>query len=308
MFTNSGSNAMNISFEMLNPTKLKVTGIGRDNIEEFSKTYNNISGAPDAVEFYNIGQVNNIPQRISWFNDLRIISKYVDNIVEDVENSTYTWEIDDNIAPREDYRVKISAHDGGEFIYDFSRKPFEIALSSGGDLDFNQPSAGDVWYKGVAYWIIWEDDIMEPLDIYLKNAANTVNKTIATDFEGSMIDYLVPTNNSVPTGTDYYIQIVSTLDPLMVFNSGEFTIAEEVMAAIFPNPASQYFNVQFDEQMDGTFDVTIFDRFNNRMLETRLDAATKQHRISTATLPEGFYFVQMVSGDKTITKKIVVKH
>ena len=80
------------------------------------------------------------------------------------------------------------------------------------------------------------------------------------------------------------------------------------MAAIFPNPASQYFNVQFDEQLDGIFDVTIFDRFNNRMLETRLDAANKQHRINTAALPEGFYFVQMVNGDKTITKKIVVKH
>jgi hypothetical protein len=94
----------------------------------------------------------------------------------------------------------------------------------------------------------------------------------------------------------------------MVFVSGIFEIAEQVMAGIFPNPASQYFNVKFDEQLDGIFDVTIFDRFNNRMLETRLDAATKQHRISTATLPEGFYFVQMVSGDKTITQKIVVKH
>ncbi|HPE43849.1 MAG TPA: T9SS type A sorting domain-containing protein, partial [Bacteroidales bacterium] len=99
-----------------------------------------------------------------------------------------------------------------------------------------------------------------------------------------------------------------TLDPSMVFNSGVFEISEPIMAGIFPNPASQYFNVQLDEQVEGIFEVVIYDRFNNRMLETRLDAATKHHRISTANLPDGFYFVQMVNGDMTFTKKIIVKH
>ena len=308
MFADAGNyHVMPISFELISPTQLKVSGTGRNSAETFEETYT-IDGAPDAVEFYSVGHsATDFIFRANWFNNLKITSKYVDNIVEDVENSTYTWEIDDNIAPRDDYRVKISAHEG-DFIYDFSRKPFEIALSGGGNLSFNQPSTGDLWYKGFAYWIIWEDDIMEPLDIYLKNVAGTVSRTIDTDFEGSMIDYTVPTNNTVPVGNDYYIQIVSTLDPSMVFNSGVFEISEPIMAGIFPNPASQYFNVQLDEQVEGIFEVVIYDRFNNRMLETRLDAATKHHRISTANLPDGFYFVQMVNGDKTFTKKIIVKH
>ncbi|MBU2559003.1 MAG: T9SS type A sorting domain-containing protein [Bacteroidetes bacterium] len=303
VFNNLGNNVMHFTFEYLESGEFEVKANARDAGEADYEEIFAISSPVDAISFHAKGQLddgNNLI-RANWFNNLQIHT-YLADIATDVEGSTYVW----NTAgyPAGSHKVRIFKGD----IEDISYRTFDLVLSGGGDLDFNQPSAGDVWYKGVTYWIIWEDDIMEPLDIYLKNVAGTVNIPIDTDFEGSMIDYLVPTNNTVPTGVDYYIQIVSSLDPNMEFNSDEFTITEEVLAAIFPNPASQYFNVQFDEQLDGIFDVTIFDRFNNRVLETRLNAATKQHRISTANMPEGFYFVQMVNGDKTITKKIVVKH
>ncbi len=305
MFDQPGVEVMNLSFEYTIDNQLRVYGIGRDGSESFNDTFDiSTFDAPDAIEFYSFGHSDNqFINRVNWFNNLQIYTFKAD-IATDVEGSTYVW----NTAGYSAGSYKIRVFKGE--IEDYSNKTFELVLSGGGDLDFNQPSAGDVWYKGVAYWIIWEDDIMEPLDIYLKNdvLVPAVDILIASDYEGSMIDYLVPTNNTVPVGDDYYIQIVSTLDPSMHFESGIFEISEQIMAAIFPNPASQYFNVQFDEQLDGIFDVTIFDRFNNRMLETRLDAANKQHRINTAALPEGFYFVQMVNGDKTITKKIVVKH
>ncbi|MDA3944662.1 MAG: T9SS type A sorting domain-containing protein [Bacteroidetes bacterium] len=303
VFNNLGNNVMHFTFEYLESGEFEVKANARDAGEADYEEIFAISSPVDAISFHAKGQLddgNNLI-RANWFNNLQIHT-YKADIATDVEGSTYVW----NTAgyPVGSHKIRVFK---GE-IEDYSNKTFDLVLSGGGDLDFNQPSTGDVWYKGIAYWIIWEDDIMEPLNIYLKNVAGTVSRTIDTDFEGSMIDYLVPTNNTVPVGTDYYIQIVSTLDPSMHFESGIFEISEQIMAAIFPNPASQYFNVQFDEQLDGIFDVTIFDRFNNRVLETRLNAATKQHRISTANMPEGFYFVQMVSGDKTITKKIVVKH
>ena len=304
VFNNLGDKVMSFSFEYTIDGDLHIIANSRDGIEaDFDQTYT-ITTAPDAISFYAEAQladgVNDI-LRVNWFNNLKIHT-YKADIATDVVGSTYVWNTS-GYGPGI-YKVRVFKGD----IEDLSNKTFKLVLSGGGNLSFNQPSTGDLWYKGFAYWIIWEDDIMEPLNIYLKNVANTVNRTIATDFEGSMIDYTVPTNNTVPVGTDYYIQIVSSLDPSMIFNSGVFEISEPIMAGIFPNPASQYFNVLFDAQVDGVFDVTIFDRFNNRMIEARLDAATKQHRINTANLPDGFYFVQMVNGDKTITKKIVVKN
>lgn len=303
MFDQPGVEVMNLSFEYTIDNHLRVYGIGRDGIEVFEDTFDiSMFDAPDAVEFYSYGHSDNqFINRVNWFNNLKIHT-YKADIATDVVGSTYVWNTS-GYGPGT-YKVRVFKGD----IEDLSNKTFKLVLSGGGNLSFNQPSTGDLWYKGFAYWIIWEDDIMEPLDIYLKNVAGTVSRTIDTDFEGSMIDYNVPTNNTVPVGNDYYIQIVSTLDPSMVFNSGVFEISEPIMAGIFPNPASQYFNVQLDEQVEGIFEVVIYDRFNNRMLETRLDAATKHHRISTANLPDGFYFVQMVNGDKTFTKKIIVKH
>ncbi len=68
-----------------------------------------------------------------------------------------------------------------------SRKDFELVLSQGGSLSFNKPTAGEVWYKGYAYWVIWEDDIIEPLDVYLKNDALSYDDQLRNDFVGSML-------------------------------------------------------------------------------------------------------------------------
>ncbi|MBZ0244040.1 MAG: T9SS type A sorting domain-containing protein, partial [Bacteroidales bacterium] len=106
-----------------------------------------------------------------------------------------------------------------------------------------------------------------------------------------------------------YIEIVSSTDPNLKFQSGLFTITDAIMmAAVYPNPSSDYFNLRLDEQMEGVFDVIVYDRFNNRMIQTQLNAATKEHRINTAQLPNGIYFMQITNGKTSITEKIVVKH
>ncbi len=121
-----------------------------------------------------------------------------------------------------------------------------------------------------------------------------------------MFDYMVPTG--LDNSSEYYIEIASSLDPLLTFRSADFTITDAIMAAVYPNPSSEYFNLRLDEQLEGMFDVIIYDRFNNRMIQRQLNAATKEHRINTAQLPNGIYFMQITNGKTTITEKIVVKH
>ncbi len=101
----------------------------------------------------------------------------------------------------------------------------------------------------------------------------------------------------VPTGlvnsSEYYIEIVSSVDAGMIFRSDDFTITDAIMAAVYPNPSSDYFNLRLDEQLEGMFDVIVYDRFNNRMIQRQVNAATKEHRINTAQLPDGIYFMQI---------------
>jgi len=329
-----------------------------------------------------------------------------EEIATGVDGTTYVWDIDDaTFAVGDDYRILVITPDATT-IRDLSNKTFELVRSAGGTVTFNQPQAGDIWVHDMAYWIIWEDDFMEPLDVYLRNDAEGMNVLLENDFQGTMFDYTV--DNTLPLDDEYYIYIASSTDPgnynfssglfeivssmpgtitLNQPNGGEliyqntqyliswetditenveivlfddngvlpdvtltppggvisstwvwnvgltaplttykirvqssdpnsqtpavesaavFEVSVPVAMSVYPNPASDIFNVRFDNQTEGMFNAVIYDRFNNRMLETRLDATTKLHRINIAQLPEGFYFLKMTSGKTVITQKIVV--
>lgn len=302
MFDQPGVEVMNLAFEYTIDNQLRVFGEGRDGIENFDQTFDISSiGAPDAIEFFSAGHwSSDFINRVNWFNNLKITKPNVADIANDVIGTTYVWNTT-GFSPGT-YKVRVY---NGE-IEDLSRKDFELVLSQGGSLSFNKPTAGEVWYKGYAYWVIWEDDIIEPLDVYLKNDALGFSDRLKDDFEGSMFDYMVPTG--LDNSSEYYIEIASSLDPLLTFRSADFTITDAIMAAVYPNPSSEYFNLRLDEQLEGMFDVIIYDRFNNRMIQRQLNAATKEHRINTAQLPDGIYFMQITNGKSTITEKIVVRH
>ncbi len=402
VFNNLGTDVMEFSFEYTIDGNLHVQSNSRDGVEPaFDQTYT-ITAAPDAFSFYAEAQfddgVNNL-LRVNWFNNLRIHTFKAD-IANDVVGSTYVWNTTGYPAGNHTIRV----YNGD--IEDFSDNTFELVRSAGGTVTFNQPQAGDIWVHDMAYWIIWEDDFMEPLDVYLRNDAEGVNVLLENDFQGTMFDYTV--DNTLPLDDEYYIYIASSTDPgnynfssglfeivssmpgtitLNQPNGGEliyqntqyliswetditenveivlfddngvlpditltppggvisstwvwnvgltaplttykirvqssdpnsqtpavesaavFEVSVPVAMSVYPNPASDIFNVRFDNQTEGMFNAVIYDRFNNRMLETRLDATTKLHRINIAQLPEGFYFLKMTSGKTVITQKIVV--
>ncbi|MCK9452423.1 MAG: T9SS type A sorting domain-containing protein [Bacteroidales bacterium] len=302
VFNNLGNDVMHFSFEYFANGDLHVHANARDNGEaDFDHTFS-VNHAPDAISFYAEAQFNdpNMLHRVNWFNNLKITKPFTANIATNVVGTTYVW----NTTGFSPGTYKIRVYNGS--IEDLSDNTFKLVLSQGGSLTVNQPSAGDVWYKGYAYWVIWEDDIMEPLDIYLKSVILGYSAKLKDNFVGSMFDYMVPAG--LANSTDYYIEIVSSTDPNLKFQSGLFTITDAIMMAVYPNPSSEYFNLRLDQQMEGMFDVIVYDRFNNRMIQTQVNAATKEHRINTAQLPNGIYFMQVTNGKTTITEKIVVKH
>jgi hypothetical protein len=228
---------------------------------------------------------------------------------DDYEGSAFAYSVPSSLVADDEYYIQIKSSTDPD-TYSFDSDEFEIVSSMPGTITINQPNGGEFIYQNQAYWIVWETDISENVDIYLSND-NFTTETKLTP-EGGVISSMWSWNvGTTQPSTNYKIKIQSvdpnsTTPPAM--SAAPFTISVPIAMSVYPNPASDLFNVRFDNQTDGIFDAVIYDRFNNRMLETRLDAATKLHTINIAQLPEGIYFLKMTSGKKVISQKIVVKH
>jgi hypothetical protein len=227
----------------------------------------------------------------------------------DYEGSAFDYSVPSSLVPDDKYYIQIKSSTDPD-TYSFDSDEFEIVSSMPGTITINQPNGGEFIYQNQAYWIVWETDISENVDIYLSNN-NFTTETKLTP-EGGVISSMWSWNvGTTQPSTNYKIKIQS-VDPNSTtppaISAAPFTISVPIAMSVYPNPASDLFNVRFDNQTDGVFDAVIYDRFNNRMLETRLDAATKLHTINIAQLPEGIYFLKMTSGKKVISQKIVVKH
>lgn len=71
MFSNYGTAAMNLNFQLLNATTLRVYGIGRDGSESYDNNFT-IGAAPDAFRFY-VSNLDTGDQRQPYFNNLSIV-------------------------------------------------------------------------------------------------------------------------------------------------------------------------------------------------------------------------------------------
>jgi hypothetical protein len=226
------------------------------------------------------------------------------------EGSAFDYSVPSSLVPGNDYYIYIESSTD-PVNYSFPSPNFTIVSSMPGTITINQPNGGEFIYQNQAYWIVWETDISENVDIYLSNDNFGSNVTQLTP-DGGVISSMWSWNvGSTPPSTNYKIKIQS-VDPNSTtppaISAAPFTVSVPVVMSVYPNPASDLFNIRFDNQTDGVFDAVIYDRFNNRILETRLDAATKLHTINIAQLSEGIYFLKMTSGKNVISQKIVVKH
>lgn len=403
MFNNAGVNVMSFNFEYLITGDLRVQANGRDGLETYAHTFE-INAAPDAIKFFARGQFDDLDylERASYFNKLRIFT-YISDIAEDVEGTTFAWNTTGFSAGS--YKIRVKNGD----IEDLSDNNFDLVLTAGGTVEVLQPVGGETWVRGNAYYISWIDDLVEPVDVYLKNDDLAYSLKIKDDFEGSTFAYTLPgtltpddayyvrvesslnasygdesgdfeivsalpgtieviqpnggefietnsayliswiddiaedlkievwqyddaggtnpqlryTYNNVPsstmvwnvpatfTGSFFKVKISSSDGSSTTtpdYSNATFTIANPVAVSVFPNPARDYVSINFDENISGSFDAVLYDRFNNQMMNFTVNAATKSHRISTAHLPEGVYFLRMTSGTNTIAQKIIVQH
>lgn len=257
---------------------------------------------------------------ISWIDDLQepvIIQLWKNgvkqyNIASGVEGSTYEWTIPAGQTIDDDYKIRVkgSVHTS---VSDYSDDPFSISLSQGGNITVNQPNGGEIWYLDNTYWIYWDDDVLENVDIDLvKYDVDTVEQEvveIANDVPGTGHEWLIDSDDF--DAWDYYkVRIYSTIDNNIVDESnGFFKVMQQVMARVYPNPVNGTLTLNVKDHQSTNYNVIMYNRFNSIVYRNSFNSGrTSELSFSTANLSEGIYFLTITSDKSTITKKVVVQH
>jgi hypothetical protein len=72
---------------------------------------------------------------------------------------------------------------------------------------------------------------------------------------------------------------------------------------IFPNPAKNQFNLDFDSVHFSINKIQIFNTLGEKVFETN----TISENIIFGTIPSGMYFVKIISDTFEVTKKLMVE-
>ncbi|HSW67887.1 MAG TPA: Ser-Thr-rich GPI-anchored membrane family protein [Bacteroidales bacterium] len=259
---------------------------------------------------------------ISWIDDIpepvkiELVTYPALTVVSTIETSavgtTLIWNVPVNPAlVGSDYRILISSvYD--PTINDISNSNFSIVQTLGGNIQIFHPNGGEILGVGSSYLISWIDDVIEPMTLELVNYSTTPPEVslIATNVVGSTYVWDIPVTQTL--GTQFKIRVSSILD-LTVMDESDATFSLIVWpknnVTVFPNPATSFLNVKFDEDIDEVFTLTLTNRFTMPVLTQEVNTAQeKELQIPTEGLPNGVYFLILRSNKHTITEKVVIKH
>ena len=250
---------------------------------------------------------------ISWNDDfpegvnlvLKHGSTIIDTIDLDILGSTYVWNIPTSINP-DYYKVEIYSTLDSLHLHDYSDGNFNITASAGTFVEVLQPNGGEVWAAGTSYWISWNDDFVEGVNIELfKNGSWDSN--IATNVLGSAYSWTIPVTQS--PSTHYKVEVYSTLDStnLHDFSDNYFEIVPQTMMSVYPNPANNQVTVNMENmRSDNGYTLQVFNRFNKPVMELQTNSPTTT--LSTTRLSDGIYFVVATSDKNRVTKKMIIQH
>ena len=187
---------------------------------------------------------------------------------------------------------------------------FSFVLTLGGTATMQQPVGGETWYVGTKYLISWVDDIAENVVVKLFtksggawDAGTIISPNGTSGVKGSTI-YWKPT----AAGT-YKIRVESIYDSQYGGEGGEFTVVQPLKVELYPNPSTTQVTIKFSEEDNTNYTLTLYNRYNMRVITKPVNTTyMKQVRINTFNLPNGVYFLRLVSPKGVISRKVIVQH
>lgn len=230
----------------------------------------------------------------------------VADIVTNYQGSTCIWTISPTLTLGNDYKVKVCANNGT--VCDFSDNAFTVADTPGGNVQVLQPNGGEYLSRGTSYLISWIDNIPENVNILLINDITSTTEVLASNVLGTTWIWNIPLSQAL--GNKYKIKVRSIYSDLISdLSDGYFTIFDQPLYAVYPNPAQNHLNIRFDDKANLEYVVQLKDRFNLLIFEHKFNASDlKELQIPTSSLSNGIYFLTITTEHSRETQKIVVQH
>lgn len=122
---------------------------------------------------------------------------------------------------------------------------------------------------------------------------------------------IISSGNPVMTNLDFYVDSIY-INPVYVTKVKEESALFENKVVLYPNPASQYFSIQYELVNDADVAIELYDMLGKKVStpvpQAKQSKNKYSHRIETDDLNSGVYFVKLkLNGKDTIIKLILTK-
>jgi len=126
------------------------------------------------------------------------------------------------------------------------------------------------------------------------NANGTGDVGVKTEGTNTTTVFTLSTNNGI-SGT-------TLVQDGVVLNNDEFSLSQ---TAIFPNPASNSFQISLNSNLDQNAELNVLDINGRTVINTRLESNLQS--ISISNLSNGLYIVKVNNGSNSFTSKLLKK-
>jgi len=227
--------------------------------------------------------------------------------------NSYTWTVGKNssgvdlnpLSVPGSYQIKIYKHGDHANVHGIGAVFTIVSHPVDAEIVIKQPNDNTItWTKGSSHLISWTNTLPGPVNIDIKKVGGSYTSLYSNVYGSTKTWYI-----SSDAGT-YTMKISDVNYPDVVSpESAQFQIIEQPKIDVYPNPSTTSVTVQFNENSNEHYTLTLYNRYNMRVMSKPVNtSSTKQVRINTSDLPNGIYFLRLVSGKGVISKKIIVQH
>ena len=111
----------------------------------------------------------------------------------------------------------------------------------------------------------------------------------------------------IPTFTsqDGTLIITHGFQQKLIITAVEENILNPVKVSIYPNPASEVINIQFDTPTDGEISLFLINNQGSLVKTGQIETATTNKEINMQDLPSGIYYLRLTKGKLVNVYKVV---
>ncbi|WMN07706.1 Ig-like domain-containing protein [Marivirga arenosa] len=124
--------------------------------------------------------------------------------------------------------------------------------------------------------------------------------TSANDAEPLMVVSFI---QDIETGEVFQSDFVTDVPLLSYSNVTSNTALEEMNVNLYPNPARDFVNLQFNSTLNEELSIRVYDMRGSELEAIKLPAGTTQHELSTQSFKTGMYHI-IISNDKGAFKRL----